>query len=355
MDFKEQIKLIGANIDQLKDKITTEEATKNAFIMPFIRILGYDVFNPLEVVPEYTSDIGIKQGEKIDYAILKNNQPIILIECKKIGAELNIDNESQLFRYFHTSPAKFAILTNGQTYKFYTDLEEPNKMDRVPFLSFNIVKIKDQHINELKKFHKDSFDCDNIITSASDLKYSNEIRKILIEEMANPSEDFVRYFAKKVYHGVVTKKIMDQFTELVSKTFLQYINDSVTERLQTALNKENEKQRIAETEKIQEELPKIITTEEELEAFRVIRAIACAVAPVDKIYHRDAQSYFSIIFDDNRLKPICRLYLGENKKTVVFFDKNKNEEKLLIDCIEDIYKYSHKIHEIVKFYNEEQK
>lgn len=350
MDFKEQIKIIGANVDKLKDGILTEEATKNAFIMPFIQALGYNVFNPLEVVPEYTTDIGIKQGEKIDYAIFKNNQPIILIECKKVGVELNLDNESQLFRYFHASPAKFAILTNGLSYKFYTDLEEPNKMDSVPFLSFSINKIKDAHIAELKKFHKDTFDCENIINSASDLKYSNEIRKIIISEMANPTEDFVRYFAKKVYSGVATKKVIDQFTALVKKTFLQYINDSVTERLQTALNKENEKQEVKEIQSPEVEVSKIVTTEEELDAFRIVRAIACAVAPLDRIYYRDAQSYFSVLFDDNRLKPICRLCLCETKKYIIILDKDKNEEKFIIDGIEDIYKYSDKIIEVSKHY-----
>ena len=82
MDFKDQIKQLGDRVAKLKDQIATEEATKNAFIMPFIQTLGFDVFNPLEVVPEYICDIGTKKGEKIDYAIFKDNVPAILIECK---------------------------------------------------------------------------------------------------------------------------------------------------------------------------------------------------------------------------------------------------------------------------------
>jgi len=134
MDFKDQIKQLGERVIRLKDQIQTEEATKNAFIMPFIQALGYDVFNPLEVVPEFTADIGIKKGEKVDYAIMKEGQPIILIECKWWGDNLDVHN-SQLFRYFHTTKSKFGLLTNGIQFRFYTDLMETNKMDEKPFLS----------------------------------------------------------------------------------------------------------------------------------------------------------------------------------------------------------------------------
>lgn len=132
MDFKDQIKQLSERILKLKDNIQTEEATKNAFIMPFIQALGYDVFNPLEILPEYTCDIGIKKGEKIDYAVLKDEQPIILIECKHCDQNLSL-HDGQLLRYFHVSKAKFGILTNGINYRFYTDLVDANKMDEKPF------------------------------------------------------------------------------------------------------------------------------------------------------------------------------------------------------------------------------
>ena len=74
MDFKNQIKQLGERVVKLKDSLWTEEATKNAFIMPFIQILGYDVFNPLEVVPEFISDIWIKKWEKIDEVLISNSE-----------------------------------------------------------------------------------------------------------------------------------------------------------------------------------------------------------------------------------------------------------------------------------------
>ncbi len=131
MDFKDTIKQLADRIEKLKDNIQTEEATKNAFIMPFINALGYDVFNPLEVLPEMTCDIGTKKGEKIDYAIMKDDQPILLIECKHWKQDLNL-HDNQLLRYFNVSKAKFGLLTNGIIYRFYTDLKEPHLTEKIP-------------------------------------------------------------------------------------------------------------------------------------------------------------------------------------------------------------------------------
>ena len=132
MDFKEELKNYVKRIENTKDTLQTEEATKMALILPFFQLLGYDVFNTAEFCPEYTADIGIKKGEKVDYAILVAGEPVILIEAKTANKKLD-NHKSQLFRYFVSTPAKFAILTNGIEYRFYSDLDEPNKMDKDPF------------------------------------------------------------------------------------------------------------------------------------------------------------------------------------------------------------------------------
>ena len=153
MDFIDQVKQFSKRVEGLKDSIFTEEATKTSIIMPFFAMLGYDVFNPQEFVPEFTADVGIKKGEKVDYAILLDNKPSILIEAKSINEKLE-KHDSQLFRYFGTTEAKFAILTNGIIYKFFTDLEQPNRMDEKPFLVINILDVKEMQVVELKKFSK---------------------------------------------------------------------------------------------------------------------------------------------------------------------------------------------------------
>jgi len=352
MDFKELIKKVGERVDALKLQVTTEEATKNAFIMPFIKELGYDVFNPFEVVPEFTADVGIKQGEKIDYAIIKDNEPVILIECKHHAAPLSINNASQLFRYFHTTKAKFAILTNGIEYKFFTDLVEQNKMDEKPFFNFDITHIKDNQIEELKKFHKSQFDFEKIVNTASDLKYTNELKVLINEELNNPSADFVRHFAKQIYPSIVTQKVLDQFTILVKNSFNQHFGEIVTNRLQSALTKETVKQEneIELEENINDS--KIITTQDEIDGFMIVKAIATSEAPSDKIHYRDAQSYFAILFDDNNRKPICRLYFTERRLQIGIFDDKKVETKTDLSKTDDIYTLSESIKNIVKFYNE---
>jgi hypothetical protein len=353
MDFKDQIKILGERVLKLKDQIATEEATKNAFIMPFLQSLGYDVFNPTEVVPEFITDIGIKKGEKIDYAIFMDGKPSILIECKHWAQNLNI-HDGQLLRYFHVSKAKFGLLTNGINYRFYSDLVEPNKMDEKPFLEFNIHEIKDNQIEELKKFHKSYFDADSIVNTASELKYTNELKQLLQQELNNPSPEFVKHFAKQVYPSNLSAKSLVLFTNLTKRSVQQYISDLITERLKTALTKEDEvaKEQDIKTESIsQESESKVETTEIELEGFMIVKTILRQRIDIKRITYRDAQTYFAIILDDNNRKTICRLYLNGNKKYFVVLDDNKKEVKTEIQTLDDIFTFSDKLFEIVENYD----
>jgi predicted type IV restriction endonuclease len=354
MDFKDQIKILGERVAKLKDQIQTEEATKNAFVMPFLQALGYDVFNPIEVVPEFISDIGLKKGEKIDYAIFLDGKPTILIECKHWVQNLSI-HDGQLLRYFHVSKAKFGLLTNGIIYRFYSDLVDANKMDEKPFLEFNISEIKDNQIEELKKFHKSYFDADSITNTASELKYTNELKQLLQQELNNPTPDFVKHFAKQVYPSNISAKVLEQFTNLTKKSVQQYISDLITERLKTALTKEDEAAK--EQDSKQETLPnqvaesKIETTEEEIEGYLIVKSILRQKIDLKRISFRDAQSYFAILLDNNNRKTICRLYLNSSKKYLVVLDQYKKEVKNEIKTLDDIYTFSELLLQIVDNYD----
>jgi hypothetical protein len=354
MDFKDQIKQLGERVAKLKDQIQTEEATKNAFIMPFIQALGYDVFNPTEVVPEFISDIGLKKGEKIDYAIFKDGSPTILIECKHWAQNLNI-HDGQLLRYFHVSKAKFGLLTNGIVYRFYSDLVAANKMDEKPFLEFNINEIKDNQVEELKKFHKSVFDADSITNTASELKFMNELKQLIQQELINPTPDFVKHFARQVYPSVVTAKVLEQFTNLTKKSIQQHISDLITERLKTALTKEDEETKKQEAVQALEQAKldevKVVTTEEELEGFMIVKTILRQKISATRITHRDAQSYFAILLDDNNRKTICRLYLNGSKKFFVTLDDQKKEVRNEINSLDDIFKHSETLLKIVDNYD----
>jgi len=354
MDFKDLIKQLGDRVTKLKDQIQTEEATKNAFIMPFLQALGYDVFNPTEVVPEFISDIGLKKGEKIDYAIFKDGKPTILIECKHWKENLSI-HDGQLLRYFHVSKAKFGLLTNGIIYRFYSDLVDANKMDEKPFLEFNISEIKDNQIDELKKFHKTVFDAESIVNTASELKYTNELKHLLQQELINPSPDFVKHFARQVYPGVVTAKVLEQFTNLTKKSIQQHISDLITERLKTALTKEDEATKQQEAIQAEEQAKldevKVVTTAEELEAYMIVKTILRQKISAIRITYRDAQSYFAILLDNNNRKTICRLYLSGVKKYFVTLDDQKKEVKSEINSLDDIFKYSEILFKIVESFD----
>jgi hypothetical protein len=341
MDFKDQITQLASRVEKILPQLKTEEATKNALIMPFIQVLGYDVFNPFEVNPEFIADIGIKKGEKVDYAIMQDGEPTILIECKHHLEKLDPHN-SQLFRYFHTTKAKFGLLTNGLNYRFYTDLEEKNKMDSTPFLEFNITEIKETELVELKKFHKSYFDVDSITNTASELKYLNELKTLLNKEMILPSENFVSFFTKQIYSGVLTAKVKEQFGPIIKRSFNLLISDAINERLKSALNQEKQIE-VAEAVKLEvtaEPASLIVTTEEELEGFYIVKSLLRQNIDSKRITYRDAQSYFAILLDDNNRKTICRLYLDGAKKYLVVLDEAKKEVKYEIHSLDEIYKYS---------------
>jgi len=350
MELQSQLKALADKINLLKDKIETEESTKHAFVLPFISLLGYDTFNPTEVVPEYTADLGLKKGEKVDYAIIQNDEPILIIECKNWKENLSVHG-SQLFRYFHVSKTRFALLTNGIHYQFFTDLDEKNKMDQKPFLEFDITNLRDNNITEISKFHKSGFDVNKILDNASSLKFIKEIRKQIDAEIAKPSPEFVRLFASKIYTGRLTEKVMEEFTDLVQKAFGQLIGERINERLHLALNKEvviQEKDQLEEVEH-----SKVNTTEEELEAYRIVVAILRRKIPISRIVHRDTQSYFGILLDDNNRKPICRLHLNGGKKYIGLFNKDKNENRMPIEAVDDIYQFEKELLETLNLYETE--
>lgn len=349
MEFVDQIKQIAQRAEGITCSIQTEEATKTALIMPFIAALGYDVFNPQEVTPEYTADIGTKKGEKIDYAILRDGTPVIFVECKWCGADLTQEHASQLFRYFATTSAtRVGILTNGLVYQFYADLVEKNKMDEKPFFIFDIQSYDETALKELQKYTKTAFDADTIISSASDLKYTGEIKKILSDLLNDPEEEFVRYFTTRVYGGRFNAKVKAEFTAIVKKALGQFIRERINERLNAALDQEKKAENEAAAaieEEAQASTPDkgITTTQEEIDGFNIVRAICCQAVDAQRIFIRDTKSYCGILFDDTNRKPICRLYFNSaTRKYVGLFDTG-NEEKVPVDSPSDLFSLSSRL------------
>lgn len=349
MDFIDQIKQFSNRIKGLKDSIQTEEATKTSIIMPFFSMLGYDVFDPQEFVPEYTADVGIKKGEKVDYAILKDGKPCILIEAKSISENLDKHN-SQLFRYFGTTEAKFAILTNGIRYKFYTDLEQPNKMDAKPFLDVNILDIKENQVTELKKFSKSSFDVEKIFDTASNLKYSTQFKTIFANELQNPSDSFVSLFVSAVYDGKKTQSVIEKFRPILKASLNQYITENMNEKIKSALNAQEEPD---ETEEIEEDIkPKrnIVTTQDELEAYFIVKNILKDIVDIDDITFKDNESYMAILYKNKTTKWICRLYFKTSTKYITIPDADKKEMRISLNDLYEIEQYKQDLLDVLTRY-----
>lgn len=340
MDFIDHLRILASRIASTKDMIQTEEATKNAMVMPLIQILGYNVFDPLEVTPELISDVGTKKGEKVDYAILKDGKPIILFECKKAGGDLSINHAGQLFRYFHVTAARFGVLTNGLVYRFFTDLEQPNKMDEKPFFEFNILDFKERDVEELKKFAKAAFDLDTILTTANDLKYTRAIQNRLAEWMISPSEEFVRLVSTELLGSRrFTPAAKDQFTLITKRAFEQLVGERINERLKGAMTPESTPVADSASPVIPVATePLVVTSAEELEGFHTVRAILRELVNPKRIVMRDAQSYCAILLDDNNRKPICRLRFNNTQKLRLgVFNEMKEEEQVSLESIDDIF------------------
>ena len=357
MAFEEALEDLATKVAAYTSTLATEEATKTAVVMPFIsRVLGYDVFNPEEVVPEFVCDIGTKRGEKIDFAIVRDGQVQILVESKKIGDPLKLIHAGQLIRYFHVSNARVAVLTNGRRWDFYTDLDRPNIMDEQPFLRLDLMDIDPYALPELRKLTKDQFDLESVLAAAEELKYVSAIKRAVAEMFTSPPDDFTRLLIQRVYTGTITAKVRELFNGIVKKALAQFINERVNERLKTALQGHapavgaappTETEVTSAVENLRDEIE---TTMEEVEGYNIVRAIVVSEIDYARVVARDSKSYCGILVDDNNRKPLCRLHFNRGQKYLGVFDEKKQEERIPLDRVEDIYLHAERLRETARQY-----
>lgn len=340
MDLSAKLAELQKRTMEHREVLLTEEAAKTALVMPFLQALGYDVFNPSEVVPEFTADVGTKKGEKVDYAICKGGKVEILIECKPASSELNVRHAGQLFRYFTATEARLALLTNGVDYQFFSDVEKPNIMDEKPFFAFSMDAIKPADVRTLEKFAKISFDIEKIVQEAGNLKIQSLLRKELEREFADPSEGFIELLARRVHDGRITASVRDSFGKMLVSTISALVRDLVNERLSTALN--------AAAPVPVEDGPQVdeanedgvTTTPEEISGFHIIQAIASKFVDPKRIVIRDAKSYCAVLLDDNNRKTIARLHFNGITTKYLGTFSGKDESRQLISELTAIYQHA---------------
>lgn len=326
MDLIDQLQALAKRAKETAESLQNEEATKMALIAPFIQSLGYDIFNPSEVMPEYSADFPeIKSGERVDYAILENGKPKILVEAKPYKTNLKDIEKGQLARYFHVTEARVGILTNGRIYQFYTDLDNANVMDPTPFAEIDLLDLPSAPVREIKKLTKSMYDLAGLLDSAERLKYLGGVKEEIKREFADPGEWFIKEIASRVHSGKsVTSKVKEQFKPIIQEAIIAYVNDKVNDRLKSAIEAGNQAEPAGEPDENTTDTSSVNgleTTAEEIEGLYIVRAICATDIDPTRLVEKDTQSYFNILVDGNTWKSVVRLYFNNNKKKVEIFDE----------------------------------
>ena len=200
-----------------------EQSVKTSLVLPFIGGLGYDYLSPTEVIAEYTADVGIKRGEKVDYAVMRDGEPIILFECKALSNALGVSEISQLFRYFQSTNADIGVLTNGVIYKFFSDLIDAGRMDDTPFMEVDIRCATEDDIAELGRFSKDIFDADGIKSAVINAKRVSVLKEYLGSVYERPDDEFARLLLRKLISGSISKRRLEEHRDLVKLAFHEFV------------------------------------------------------------------------------------------------------------------------------------
>lgn len=368
MSLREALEALSRKAIEQQDQMMTEEAAKLALVMPFMEALGYDIFEPTEVEPEYTADFGEKQGKKVDYAIKRDNKPIILIECKKVKDPLDAGKADQLALYLNTTDARFGILTNGIVYRFYSS--RANRMDPNPFLEIDLANLNPGDVDTLEKSHLDktSFDVEKGQVVAEELKDVGSIKTYLREAYTQPNEEFVRFLARVLKKKKRSSKFFRSFTVLVKRAFHDFISEELKktsdrasaikanqENLETSVTNARQSDDLpARKEGVKEDgnrKPRRKPTDQEFEGYGKVRTMVVDMVGPDKIVMRTHKNNCSVLFDDNIQKRICRLYFkAAPVMKLGLFDEQKKETKHSLDSVDDIWKYANQLQAAVKRY-----
>jgi len=337
MTFADDIAKVAEQVKKRIDVVSGEEATKMGLIVPFISILGYDVFDPTEVIPEYIADFAIKksgQKEKVDYAISISNSIVMLVEAKARDKKPEA-HDGQLKRYFNgLLSAKVAIVTNGIDYLFFTDLRHDNIMDDEPFFVFNILNYDQKQVENLKFFHRDNFDALVIKRHAEQMVYLSGMTQLVDNLLRSPSDEFIRFLISQLGNIAsryeierITKYVVEKFRPIVKKSIQGSLVELMTQSISKEMGQSSEisspTQLIQEVEEIEDEPEqgnedaKIETTAEELEAFEKIKSIAeQSTNYALEVKYKDVVSYFGINVGKSTWW-FLRLYLSPKKKSFV--------------------------------------
>lgn len=330
MGLSDDLRRLAEQVKKRQAHIRGEEATKNALILPFLGVLGYDVFDPTEVQPEYTSEMGKRRGgppEKVDYAIHLGATPVMFIECKPSDVEPN-QHSGQLARYFNATPSvKVAVVTNGVRYHFHTDLEEQNIMGDRPFFEFDILGFSERDAETLEAFSKTKFDPTTVRARAEDIIYTGKLTTYVNELLRNPSDAFTRFILGEIEitTGKLTAKRVEKFVPIVKKAIQTTLLDMATRSIKLETDETTVSPPTAPLvapaptpTAAPDHARAIVTTPEELEAFEIVRRLCSDSTFAGKypVSYKDAVNYFGVNIGGPK-KWFVRLFLEGKRKALV--------------------------------------
>ncbi len=353
MDLIDHLQGLAARAEQTGDSLTNEEATKMALIAPFIQALGYDIFNPTEVKPEFSADLpGIKQGERVDYAVLENGQPKILIEAKPFRTDLRSAEKGQLSRYFQATHARIGILSNGRQFLFFSDLDRQNLMDEKPFAEIDLSDLKAAPLEQIKQLSKSMFDLETLLSTAERLKFLRGVKEEIRNELADPSDWLVKEMAKRVHTAErVSGQLLEKFKPVVIDAIKAVINDRINERLSSAMEAEKASLPDAQKDKPADETPAstdgVEFTEEEREGLYVIRAICASEIDPTRLSEKDTKNYCNVLLDNHSWKSILRMHFNGASKRIEIFD-DAEPKFVSLEKPADIYQHSERVRAALK-------
>jgi hypothetical protein len=344
-----QLATIGERIETAGEQIVTEEATKTSLVLPFFTALGYDVFNPGEVVPEFDAGLGEMKDKKADYALQINGKPVIIVECKALSVKLSNRHINQLFDYFIRTEVKFALLTNGDDHWFYSETNKPNVMDEEPFLKLTLSGLSGKAVEELLPLCKPTYDLKTALPRAVELRNLSYIRKAIKTELASPSDDFVRLIANEV-PGKFTAAKIESLRSQVKSALEEHLRSEGKKAVSQILD--TQAPALAETIAVEspdgatdsdDDGEGIETTPEEFEGFYIVKAICAEVVSPSRIHLKDRKRYCKVLLDDRVQKPICVFKFGSRRMTVDFYDQGAENQAVEISSTADLYSHRERI------------
>jgi hypothetical protein len=345
--FKKNLEELALQIKEKKSQISNEQETKQFLIIPFIRALGYNPDIPGEVKFEFPADLEPKKGEKIDIALLKDNRPVIFIEAKP--ANTILDNfDAQLRKYYHNyHETRFGVITNGEEYRFFSDTQKDNVMDKVPFLVVNFSKLKESDLKNLLKFKKENYHEKNLCNIALDLHYLPAITEAFKELFKKPSDDFIAALFRfalpeKKITPTIQSKLPDIVREAIRNAIMEMTLKGVEGFQSTTIIPQQEN-----FEKLGDQ-----PTLEENEGYYIVKAILHGVADPSRVAIRGFKYNCGILLDNSQNRPICRICFREKEKYVIVYDNlEKKENKFKIENINDLFKFGDHFKKTVMFYD----